>query len=412
MVSRAAPVGLLKASLVAAAIALSGCQSGTSPVTTPPPPPPSPPATGSLAITFAGLPAAAAGSAIVSGPGSYTHSLSTSQTISDLAPGNYTVSASDVVVDTVTYLAPVGSQAATVTANNTASVTLTYTPRPPATGALTVSRLADFPSGASASVTVTGPAGFSQIVTGTQAFTIVTPGVYTVTAAAVSAGGFSYAPATTTQTATVIANGATTASVVYGATDGHLAVATNGLPAGAAASVTVTGPGGYAQAVSTAAQTLTGLGPGSYTITAANVTTSGVTYVPSPATQSITVSVGSTSPATVGYAVSALPPPPTTGSATITVGGLPSGVAAKISVTGPGGPAFAVTSTQTLSNLALGTYTVTAASVNPAGIQYMPTVTTQTVVVGGGVVAGALVTYVAGPTPQYLPITPGFLYAQ
>lgn len=82
---------------------------------------------------------------------------------------------------------------------------------------------------------------------------------------------------------------------------GTLAVTTSGLPAGVNASVRVNGPSNYQQDLA-GSQTLSGLAPGSYNLSAAPVTAGGVTYTPSPATQSAVVTAGATATATVAYA--------------------------------------------------------------------------------------------------------------
>ncbi|MCC2958322.1 PQQ-dependent sugar dehydrogenase [Massilia sp. IC2-477] len=89
------------------------------------------------------------------------------------------------------------------------------------------------------------------------------------------------------------------------ATTGSLAVTTAGLPAGVNASVRVNGPASYQQDL-TATQTLSNLAPGSYNIAANPVTAGGITYTPSPATQSAVVSAGATASATVTYAGAAV----------------------------------------------------------------------------------------------------------
>src|SRR3712207_3262623 len=76
-----------------------------------------------------------------------------------------------------------------------------------------------------------------------------------------------------------------------GPSSGSLAVTVAGLPAGAAADVSIGGPGGYNQTVS-ASQTLTGLAPGSYTVSADPVTAGAVVYAGSPGSQTVTVSQG------------------------------------------------------------------------------------------------------------------------
>ena len=72
---------------------------------------------------------------------------------------------------------------------------------------------------------------------------------------------------------------------------GALAVTVNGLPSGASASVTVTGPGGYASNVAHSS-TLANLAPGSYQLTAATVATHDTNYVPSPTTATLAVAAG------------------------------------------------------------------------------------------------------------------------
>lgn len=85
------------------------------------------------------------------------------------------------------------------------------------------------------------------------------------------------------------------------ATTGSLAITTSGLPAGVNASVRVNGPANYQQDL-TGSQTLSGLAPGSYNLAAAPVTAGGLTYTPSPASQSAVVTAGATASATVSYA--------------------------------------------------------------------------------------------------------------
>ena len=83
-------------------------------------------------------------------------------------------------------------------------------------------------------------------------------------------------------------------------TRGSLEVTIAGLPAGQPAAVTVTGPGSTSRAL-TATATISDLRPGSYAVSALNVTAGGVAYVPTPATQSIAVMSALTAKATVTY---------------------------------------------------------------------------------------------------------------
>ena len=65
---------------------------------------------------------------------------------------------------------------------------------------------------------------------------------------------------------------------------GSLVVTVSGLPIGATANVTVTGPGGFSRTV-TATTTLTQLSAGAYTVAASDVTLDGPTYSGAPSSQ-------------------------------------------------------------------------------------------------------------------------------
>jgi hypothetical protein len=171
-----------------------------------------------------------------------------------------------------------------------------------------------------------------------------------------------------------------------GPVSGSLAVAVSGLPGGASASVSVSGPGGFARTL-TSSQTLSSLSPGGYSLTASNVSFGGSAYSPTPVSQSVTVSEGDTPvSASVTYET-------VTSGLTVTIDGLPSGTAADVTVTGPGGFSQTVTATQTFSNLMTGTYTISANSVTSAGTDYGPNPASQTATVVTGSVATASVSY-------------------
>ena len=173
---------------------------------------------------------------------------------------------------------------------------------------------------------------------------------------------------------------------------GSIAVTVSGLPAGTAASIQVTGQGGYTSAV-TGSTTLTGLANGSYSFAASNVLVAGVTYAPTPTTQSVNASKGAIGSATIAYAVAQ-----TTGDLTVNVS-VPNGAPAAVTVTGPNGYSQAVTATMTLSTLAAGSYTVAAAQVTSGSIVYTPTPVTQNVSVTVGGTASAAVTYASSGVP-------------
>jgi hypothetical protein len=171
-----------------------------------------------------------------------------------------------------------------------------------------------------------------------------------------------------------------------GPSTGSLALAVTGLPAGTPAAVTVTGPGGYSH-LTEGSETLSGLTPGAYTVAAESVSGNGLSYRPAQSLQSVTVGQGAAA-ATARVAYGA-----TGASLTLTVSGLPPGMAASVTVTGPNGYDSPVTATTTLSGLEPGVYTVAAQSVSSQGTQFDPSRGTQNANVASGAAAAASVGY-------------------
>jgi hypothetical protein len=171
----------------------------------------------------------------------------------------------------------------------------------PRAGALAIN-LTGLPATTAPSVSITGPNAFDQTV-GPAAVTLtdLTAGSYTITAANVAAGGTSYVPLPASQTVQVPAGGTASASIAYTATPGSLSLTISGLPPGVDAAVSIGGPSGYSS-LQSASATLTGLSPGPYTISAGAAGTTTL-YDPTPASQTVAISSGGTSSATVTYAV-------------------------------------------------------------------------------------------------------------
>jgi hypothetical protein len=173
---------------------------------------PTGPTTGSLAIEVDGLPAGTSADLAVTGPGGFNRAVSASETLTELAPGNYTVVASNVTSGNASFVAAPASQSVVVSRSDTpASAAVTYGT---ADGALTVT-VVGLPSGTAAAITVSGPNGFSRSVTASQTLTGLTPGSYVVDAAAVSSGGNQYNASPTTQTVPVAVNATSSAGVAY-----------------------------------------------------------------------------------------------------------------------------------------------------------------------------------------------------
>jgi len=170
------------------------------------------PSLGTLVVSVAGLPAGSTPSVLVSGPDSFSHPVSSpSATLTDLTPGSYTVAAATVSIGSAVYTASPASQTAQVSGGANASATVTYTAVP---GSLTLT-VSGLPGGVNAAVTVSGPGGYSSNQAGSASLTNLTPGSYTVTAAAVSNAGTGYDPSPSTQSVTVASSAAAAATVNY-----------------------------------------------------------------------------------------------------------------------------------------------------------------------------------------------------
>lgn len=255
------------------------------------------------------------------------------------------------------------------------------------TGALALT-LSGLPPGGSGAVTVSGPAGFRRTVTRSETLRDLPIGNYAIAASEITAEGDRYAPASPSQSVTLVAQALTPFTVSYAAVTGRLQLTVNGVPAGVAAAIQVAGPGGYAH-TATASELITGLLPGTYTLSPSAIVTGGTSYLAAPGTQPVTVVAGTTSQASVTYVASA-------GWLSVTIAGLPAGVAGSVVVTGPNGYRESLTETRTLSGLAAGSYQIFAAVVNANGLNYSAATPVQSVTVTAGNVASVLVSYAAG----------------
>ena len=114
--------------------------------------------TGDLTISIGGLPAGVAGAVTLTGPASYSKTLTASTTLTDLAPGAYTLSAASVVQGTQTLAPTPVTQQVQVTAGATASARVSYA----ATAPLALA-LQEVASGLDAPIFLTAPPGDSRL---------------------------------------------------------------------------------------------------------------------------------------------------------------------------------------------------------------------------------------------------------
>jgi hypothetical protein len=175
-----------------------------------------------------------------------------------------------------------------------------------------------------------------------------------------------------------------------GPSGGSLRVTVLGLPSGATAAITISGPDGFSQPA-TASQTFTQLTPGTYTVVATAVTSGSLAYEPSPANQTVTVPADAQASVSISYSQAS-------GSLTVTINGLGTSRTAAVTVSGPGGYNHSITATATLVGLDPGDYVITAANATPTGCaSQTPSPTTQTVSVVARTTSNATVTYSAPP---------------
>lgn len=354
---------------------------------------------GVLQVVVGGLPAGGNAAITVTGPGGFFATVPAGVTLTGLVPGNYSISAGNVSVGASIYIPAVSEQSAAVPPSLDPVVrTVTYSQ---ATGSLALT-IAGLPGGVLGSVTVSGPGGFNQNFSSSQTITSLIPGGYTVSGFSVSSGGIGYAPTPSIQNVTIGISSSASATVTYTASTASLQVTVSGLPAGTAPNVTVTGPGGFSQQV-TASLTLTGLVPGTYATTAVAVSSGGTTYVPFPASQNNILGAGASVAITVAYGSS-------NGALAVTVGGLPGGTAASVTVTGPGGFNQSLTGSQTLSGLAPGSYNIAAVAVVSGGTTYNPAPPSQSALVSAGITTAASVFYSAGGGGASLNLTVNGVY--
>lgn len=330
-----------------------------------------------LQVTIAGLLGGAPGDVHVTGPGGFDQRLTASQTLSDLAPGSYTVAAQSVTAGNQTWRPVTGSTAVTV-GEGTAKAVVTY--RLAAELVITVTGI---PAGTPVNATVSGYTG--TLLGGINRI-LVDPGSHTISLLAVNINGGTWNPVTQTQTITATGGASTPVSLVYAAIPGQLQVTVSGLPGGGFPNGTLSGPEGVSLPIqSVGVNTFTGLAPGSYTISFGTVVIDGSGYVANPASQQLTIASGQLSHASVTHAA-------VTGAIALTLNGLVDGAVGNATVTGPSGT-FQVTATTLLSQLSPGTYTITASSVPSGTTTLNPTPVQQTVSVSAGVKALASVQY-------------------
>ncbi|MFH1843302.1 MAG: zinc-dependent metalloprotease family protein [bacterium] len=261
--------------------------------------PPEPTDAGRLVVSITGLPAGVDANVMVSGPAGFSRALAASDTLAGLQPGSYTVTAATVLPQQQTYVASPDSQRVGVAADGAPTLaTVSYAQ---VTGDLTV-QSTGLPNGADAVLVVTGPAGFSQVVTGAITLASIPAGTYTVTATDTVLSGHRYQPDSSTTTVAVMADALAEVVVAYSQATGSITLTIAGLPAGVDACVDVSGLMSFRRSLAVS-DTLVGLEPGTYTITATSVNVSGDYYTPDITSQDVLVSAAQVVSIAIAYSI-------------------------------------------------------------------------------------------------------------
>ncbi|WP_019585383.1 Ig-like domain-containing protein [Deinococcus apachensis] len=313
------------------------------------------PITGALTITVTNddlaspegaLQAQALTATVVTGPGGYTKTITESgtYTLTNLQPGEYTVTGPSGQTSTFTVVAGQTALGGTVTLSGVAQLAF-----------------AGLPDGVRPTLRLVNARGGGYRIPSDLIVRDLVPGTYTLKAADVSAGGFTYHAADVPFTVEV---GITsTPKLTFAAIDARATVSVLSEP-GVTPDVTLSGPGGFTRAfTATGDVTLDHLAPGEYTLTANTVTVDGFDYAPSTTPVTLTVAAGQTVPFTAAYGVR---------TAQLDVGttGLPSGSSAALTLRDAAGATLPVPEGGHLSGLKPGEYTLLGADVDAGGFTY------------------------------------------
>ena len=256
------------------------------------------PRTGKLSLTVTGIPDGVSAQVTVSGPNNFSRVITRSDVVASLKPGDYKISAASIRDGQTRYSPLADTQTVTIVKSNVpVEAAVAYAV---SSGVLTVS-IDGTPTSAQAAVRVSGPNGFNQTIATSTTFPGVDPGFYLVVAPEIVADQqrFSASPSSR-QVQLGPGLTPTTVAVRYAQTTGNLTFAVNGLPAGTAADISVTGPA--ASYVVGATQDLVGVRAGQYTVNVKSVTSGGVLYVPNFTTQTVSLSAAATVVVIVNYA--------------------------------------------------------------------------------------------------------------
>jgi hypothetical protein len=271
----------------------------------------------------------------------------------------------------------------------------------PRTGKLSLT-IAGLPTGTAAQVTLSGPNNYTRTLTASEIVASLKPGEYKLSAASVRDGVTRYSPLADTQTVTIAkSNVPVEAAIAYTLSSSVLAVTVDGAPTGTPAAVRVTGPNGFSQTIA-ASTTFPGIDPGIYVVVAPEILANQQRFAASPASRQVQLAPALNA-TTVGVFYTQI-----TGNLTFSVNGLPDGVAADISVSGPAA-SYVVGTSSDLVGVRAGQYTVNVRAVSSGGTLYIPNFTAQTVTLSAAATVVVSVNYSRSDGPLNLTIDGAYI---
>lgn len=243
-------------------------------------------------------------------------------------------------------------------------------PTGPNVGALTVT-VSGLPAGAAAAITVSNTEGFSQVVTATSTLEGLPTGTYAVTSAEVNGDGDLFAGPLPAQVR--VRRGSTASFAAdYTLASGSISFTATGIPAGATAQATLSGPGGITRQAAIPGLTR-GLAPGSWSISTPQALDDGHLWSAGPQVAQL-VAVGST-PITIPLTFSLA-----SGVLEVSFSGLPEGLAPRALLYSPTNVVDTVTTNVTLRGRQPGVHRFYPTTLLDADIRYVAPITFDTVV--------------------------------
>jgi hypothetical protein len=259
------------------------------------------PTTGALQVQITGIPTGGQGKVVVTGPNSFTQTVTSSTTLSGLAPGEYRTRVDTITHENTKYGVSVVLDTFDIAAGETQSTNVAYSVT---SGSInfTVNGL---PAGANAEIRLLAPS-FTAIASGSGVIGGLPPGkIYIHTDTFFTAQGDRLGSPKIKDSVVVPASATPVpATVNYAVVSGTLAITVNGLPSSLPESqqpVTVTGPGGFLLRT-TGTATLRGLNPGSYTVAATKASgTCPTVYKTTSPNQTLSIGAAQTGSVTINY---------------------------------------------------------------------------------------------------------------